>query len=59
MIKGRYFEETGNFEQAISLLTQALPVAQQLNKELYSNILKYMALAYKGKGDLQNCFAIL
>ena len=45
MIKGRYFEETGKFEQAISLLTQALPVAMQLNKELYSNILKYMALA--------------
>ena len=39
MIKGRYFEETGKFEQAIPLLSQALPVAQQLNKELYSNIL--------------------
>ncbi len=53
MIKGRYFEETGNFEQAIPLLTQALPIAQQLNKGLYSNILQYMALAYKEKGDLQ------
>ena len=52
MIKGRYFEETGKFEQAISLLTQSLPVAKQLNKELYSSILKYMALAYKGKGDV-------
>ena len=52
MIKGRYFEETGKFEQAISLLTQALPVAKQLNKGLYSSILKYMALAYKGKGDV-------
>ena len=34
-------------------MTQALPVAQQLDKGLYSNILQYMALAYKGKGDLQ------
>ncbi len=53
MIKGRYLEETGKFEQAISLLTQALPVAQQLDKGLYSNILQSMALAYKGKGDLK------
>ena len=53
MIKGRYLEETGRFEQAISLLTQALPVAKQLNKDLYSNILQSMALAYKGKGDLK------
>ena len=53
MIKGRYLEETGRFEQAISLLTQALPVAQQLDKGLYSNILQSMALAYKGKGDLK------
>ena len=51
MIKGRYLEETGKFEEAISLLTQALPVAQQLNKDLYSNILKYMALSYKGLGN--------
>lgn len=54
MIKGRYFEETGKPDAAISLLTQALPIAQQLNKDLYSNILQYMALAYKGKGDLKN-----
>ena len=53
MIKGRYLEETGKFEQAISLLTQSLPVAQQLDKGLYSNILQYMALAYKGKDDLK------
>ena len=53
MIKGRYFEETGKFDQAISLLTKALPIAQQLNKDLYSNILQYMALAYKGENDLK------
>jgi signal transduction histidine kinase len=51
MIKGRYLEETGKYDESISLLTQALPVAKQLNKGLYSNILKYMALAQKGKGN--------
>lgn len=51
MIKGRYLQETGKFQQAIALLTQALPVAAQLSKELYSNILKYMALSYKGLGN--------
>ncbi len=54
MIKGRYLEETGKFQQAISLLTQALPVAIQLSKELYSNILKYMALSYKGLGNTKS-----
>ncbi len=54
MIKGRYLEETGKFQQAISLLIQALPVALQLSKELYSNILKYMALSYKGIGNEKN-----
>ncbi len=53
MIKGRYFEETGKPDKAIPLLTHAFPVAEQLNKGLYSNILQYMALAYKEKGDLQ------
>lgn len=53
MIKGRYFEETGKFDEAIPLLMQALPIAQQLNKGLYSNIIQYLALAYKGKGDLK------
>ena len=51
MIKGRYLEETGKYDEAISLLIQALPVAKQLNKELYSNILKFTALAEKGKGN--------
>ncbi|MDQ2752399.1 MAG: HAMP domain-containing histidine kinase [Bacteroidota bacterium] len=48
MIMGRYLQETGNYEKSISLLNGALPIAQQLNKELYSNILKYLALDYKG-----------
>jgi signal transduction histidine kinase len=51
MIKGRFLEETGKYDEAISLLAQALPVAKQLNKELYSNILKFTALAEKGKGN--------
>ena len=53
MIKGRLYEETGKYEEAVSLLMKALPVAQQLSKELSSNILKYLALAQKGKGDLK------
>ena len=48
MIMGRYLQETGNYEKSISLLNRSLPIAQQLNKELYSNILKYLALDYKG-----------
>ena len=44
-------EETGEFEPAISLLKQALPVALQVNKELQANILNYLALSYKGLGD--------
>ncbi|MEO6962262.1 MAG: HAMP domain-containing sensor histidine kinase [Puia sp.] len=52
LIKGRYDEETGKFEQSIVLLSQSLPVAKQLSRELYSNALKTMALAQKGKGNL-------
>ncbi len=48
MIMGHYLEETGKYQQSINLLNQALPIAQQLNKELYSNILQYLALDYKG-----------
>ncbi len=54
MIKGRYLEETGKYDEAISLLAQAMPVAQQLNKDLYANILQYLALSYKGKGNLKS-----
>lgn len=53
MIKGRYFEEKEKYDEAILLLKQSLPVAQQLDKGLYSNILQYLALAYKGKGELK------
>ncbi|MBS1935734.1 MAG: tetratricopeptide repeat-containing sensor histidine kinase, partial [Bacteroidetes bacterium] len=48
MIMGHYLEETGKYQQSINLLSQALPVAQQVSKELYSNILQYLALDYKG-----------
>jgi signal transduction histidine kinase len=51
MIKGRYLEETGKFDAAIGLLSQSMPVAKQLSKELYGNVLKYMALAQNGKGN--------
>ena len=51
MAMGRYLEETGKFDAAIAQLAQSLPVAQQVDKELYSNDLKYMALAQKGKGN--------
>ncbi|HEY4062068.1 MAG TPA: HAMP domain-containing sensor histidine kinase [Puia sp.] len=51
MTKGRYLEETGKFDPAIAELTLSLPVARHLDKELYGNDLKYMALAQKGKGN--------
>jgi signal transduction histidine kinase len=51
MVKGRFLEETGKFDQAIPLLNQAMPVAKQFSKELYGNVLKYMALSLKGKGN--------
>ncbi len=52
MAKARYFEGTHNYGSAIAMLQQSMPVARQLNKELYSNDLKYMAQAQEGKGDL-------
>ena len=51
MVRGRYLEETGKFDQSIEILTPAMPVAKQFSKELYANILKYMALDEKGKGN--------
>jgi signal transduction histidine kinase len=51
MAMGRYLEETGKYDPAIAQLTQSLPVAQQVDKELYSNDLKYMAAAQEGKGN--------
>ncbi len=52
MVRGRYLQETGKFDQSIALLIPAMSVAKQLNKELYSNILKYLALDEKGKGNM-------
>lgn len=52
MWKGRYLEETGRFDDAISLLSQSLPVAKQISKEQYVEALNYMAIAQKGAGEL-------
>jgi DNA-binding LytR/AlgR family response regulator/signal transduction histidine kinase len=51
MIRGRYLEETGSYQPAIAQLKLSMPVAQQMNKELYGNDLKYMALAQEGIGN--------
>ncbi len=51
MVRGRYLEETGKYDQSMALLTRAMPVAKQLNTDLYGNISKYMALDEKGKGN--------
>jgi DNA-binding LytR/AlgR family response regulator/signal transduction histidine kinase len=51
MIRGRYLEETGSYQPAIAQLKQSMPVAEQMDKELYSNDLKYMALAEEGIGN--------
>jgi DNA-binding LytR/AlgR family response regulator/signal transduction histidine kinase len=52
MTRARYLNEKQEYQAAIALLEQSLPVAKQLDKELYSNDLKYMAQAQEGKGDL-------
>ncbi len=52
--KGRYLEETGKFAEAIVSLTQSLPLAKQYSKEQYTEGLKYMAIAQKGKGNLKD-----
>ena len=51
MTRGRWLEGTGKFQQAIAQLKLSMPVAQQLDKELYGNDLKYMALAEEGAGN--------
>jgi len=51
MTRARYFLGLGEYATAIGLLGQSLPVARQLNKELYASELKYLAEAEKGKGD--------
>jgi len=51
MTKGRYLEGVGKFQPAMAELKLSMPVAQQLDKELYGNDLKYMALAQEGAGN--------
>ena len=45
MTRARYDVGVGKDQQAIELLNLSMPVARQLDKELYSTDLKYMALA--------------
>jgi len=51
MTRGRWLEETGKYQPAIASLQQSLPVARQLDKELYGNDLKYLAQALEGLGN--------
>ena len=51
MTRARYFIGTARYQPAIGQLLQSLPVARQLNKELYASDLNYLAQAQKGKGD--------
>ncbi len=51
MTKGRYLEGIGKFQPAMAELKSSMPVAKQLDKELYGNDLKYMALAQEGAGN--------
>jgi tetratricopeptide (TPR) repeat protein len=48
---GKYLDEDGKFKEAISSLTQALPVAKQISKEQYVEALKFMAVAQKDAGN--------
>jgi DNA-binding LytR/AlgR family response regulator/signal transduction histidine kinase len=52
MTRGRYLSATGKYQPAIIALESSLPVARQMDKELYGNDLKYMALAREGAGDI-------
>ncbi len=56
MIKGRYFQQTGKYKEAIGLFEQSLPVAAQISREQYTEELKYMALAQKGNGDIDKAW---
>jgi signal transduction histidine kinase len=51
MVRGRYFQETGQYDRSVPILMQAMPVAKQFSKELYANVLKYLALDEKGSGN--------
>ncbi|HVM86933.1 MAG TPA: tetratricopeptide repeat-containing sensor histidine kinase [Puia sp.] len=58
MISGRYYEQTGEPVKAISLFTQSLPVARQISREQYADILKYLALAEKKSGNLKEALNV-
>ncbi len=49
--KGRDLEATGHAGLAIDQFTLCLPIARQLSRGLYSDALKYMALAQKRHGN--------
>lgn len=51
MCMGRYLEETGDYPKAIEFLSKALPVAKQINKKQYLDVLKYLSLAQLGAGN--------
>lgn len=53
LIKGRYVSGIGDYSQAISLFSQALPVAKKISKEQYVECLKYMGDAQKASGNLK------
>jgi len=55
-LMGRYLFETGKFSSANSLLSSALPVAQQFSREDYTNGLKYLALSQKASGNTAAAF---
>jgi signal transduction histidine kinase len=54
--KGRYQEQNGKYADAVTSLSQSLPLAKQLNKEQYAEGLKYMAEAQKGAGNANEAF---
>ena len=49
--KGKELEATGHAGLAIDQFTLCLPIARQLSRELYTDALKYMALAQKRHGN--------
>ena len=51
MTRGRYLVGIGKFQPAMTELKSSMPVAKQLDKELYGNDLKYMAMAQEGAGN--------
>lgn len=52
-IKGIYKFHTGNYDEAIDLLTKATKISRQVNMGNYLESIHILAQAYKAKGDLQ------